>query len=126
MTVSAGEYDSRTGNFFASHKIEDYSQVVASEKAFGRRVARMAKAAEVPWEIAVFAGHIASDEEAIQILKQIKSARGTADEYLQWELGCGIARRTTAIEELLGETWKKLRCRGQKQTTTLAKYLLGE
>lgn len=126
VTVDAGEYDSRTGKFYASHKVEDYTKVVASEKAFGRRASRMAKAAEVPWEIAVFVGHIASDEEAVSILKQVKSARGTADERLQWELKCGIGRRTAAIEALLGETWGKLNCRGQRQTTTLANYLLGE
>ncbi len=56
----------------------------------------------------------------------LKSARGTADEDMQWELSCGIGRRTAAIEALLGDTWRKLNCSGQRQTTILANYLLGE
>ena len=127
VTVTSGVYDQRTGEFYASYAVEDYATIVASQKSFGRRVSRMAKVAGVPWEIGVFVGHIADENEGIEILKSIKAARGTADKSLEWELGhCGIARRTAAIEELLGENWGKLKCRGQNQTTTLANYLLGE
>ena len=124
VTVSANNYSG--GDFYDSYQIEDYTKIVARQKAFGRRVARLAKAAGVPWNIAVFVGHIENDEEAVSILKQVKSVRGTADESMQWELSCGIGRRTSAIEALLGETWRKLNCSGQKQTTILADYLLGE
>lgn len=126
VTVSANNYDSWSGSFYASYTIEDYTKIVAQQKAFGRRVARLAKKAGVPWNIGVFVGHIEEDEEAVSILKQVKSARGTADEYMQWELSCGIGRRTAAIEALLGDTWRKLNCSGQRQTTILADYLLGE
>ncbi len=124
VTVSANNHCG--GEFYDSYRIEDYSKIVASQKAFGRRVSRLAKQAGVPWEIGVFVGNIGTDEEAVQILKQVKSARGTADESLKWELCCGIGRRTTALETILGETWKKLNCKSQKQTKTLANYLLGE
>ena len=97
-----------------------------SQKAYGRRVARLAKATGVPWNVAVFAGNIADDAEAIEVLKAVKAAKGTANESLQWELSCGIGRRVAAIEMMLGDTWHKLSCSGQKQTTTLADYLLGE
>lgn len=126
VTVSANNYDSWSGSFYASYTIEDYTKIVAQQKAFGRRVARLAKKAGVPWNIGVFVGHIEEDEEAVSILKQVKSARGTADEDMQWELSCGIGRRTAAIEALLGDTWRKLNCSGQRQTTILADYLLGE
>ena len=58
------------GEFYDSYQVEDYTKIVASQKAYGRRVA--------------------------------------------------------AIEMMLGDTWHKLSCSGQKQTTTLADYLLGE
>ncbi len=126
VTVSANSiyYD---GSFHNTYTVQDYSKVVAQEKAFGRRVARLAKRAGVPWNVGVFVGHIVDDDEAISILKQIKSVRGTADLDLQHELlRCGIGRRTAAIEYLLGDTWKKLNCKGQNQTTILADYLSGE
>ena len=124
VTVSANNYSG--GDFYDSYQIEDYTKIVAQQKAFGRRVARLARKAGVPWNIGVFVGHIEEDDEAVSILKQIKSARGTADEDLQWELSCGIGRRTAAIKQLLGETWEKLSCSGQIQTSTLADFLLGE
>lgn len=114
------------GEFYDSYQIEDYAKIVASQKAYGRRVARLAKAAGVPWNVAVFAGNIADDAEAIEVLKAVKAAKGTANEDLQWELSCGIGRRTAAIEALLGDTWRKLNCSGQRQTTILADYLLAE
>ena len=114
------------GEFYDSYQVEDYTKIVASQKAYGRRVARLAKAAGVPWNIAVFAGNIASDEEAINVLKSVKQVKGSADADLSWELSCGIGRRVTAIEQMLGETWNKLSCSGQKQTKTLADYLLAE
>lgn len=113
------------GEFYDSYQIEDYTKIVASQKAYGRRVARLARAAGVPWNIAVFAGNIADDSEAIEVLKAVKAAKGTADRDLQWELTCGIGRRVAAIEQMLGDTWQKLSCSGQRQTTTLAEYLLG-
>lgn len=103
--------------------LEDYNQKKEKKKVFGKKVSRLAKQAGVPWKIAVFVGE-ADEEEAISILEQVKSARGTANAELQWELSCGINRRTKALEELLGETWKKLNCSGQNRTTTLANYLL--
>lgn len=114
------------GEFYDSYQVEDYTKIVASQKAYGRRVARLAKATGVPWNVAVFAGNIADDAEAIEVLKAVKAAKGTANESLQWELFCGIGRRVAAIEMMLGDTWHKLSCSGQKQTTTLADYLLGE
>ncbi len=111
--------------FYDSYQVEDYTKIVASQKAYGRRVARLAKIAGVPWHIAVFAGNIADDGEAIEVLKVVKAAKGTADENLQWELSCGIGRRCAAIGALLGEAWQKPPCSGQRQTTTLANYLLG-
>ena len=124
VTVSANNYSG--GDFYDSYQIEDYTKIVAQQKAFGRRVARLARKAGVPWNIGVFVGHIEEDDEAVSILKHVKSARGTADEELQHELSCGIGRRTAAIKQLLGETWEKLSCSGQRQTTILAYYLLGE
>ena len=124
VTVSANNYSG--GDIYDSYQIEDYTKIVAQQKAFGRRVARLAKKAGVPWNIGVFAGHIESEEEAVSILKQVRSARGTADKSLQWDLSCGIGRKTAAIEALLGDTWRKLNCSGQRQTTILADYLLGE
>lgn len=124
VTVTTNIYSS--GNFYDSYQIEDYAKIVAQQKFFGRRVARLAKKADVPWNIGVFVGYIKEDDEAVSILKHIKSARGTSDEDIRYELSCGIARRTSAIEALLGDTWKKLDCSGQRQTTILANYLLGE
>jgi len=124
VTVSTNHYSG--GDFYDSYQIEDYTKIVAQQKAFGRRVARLAKKAGVPWNIGVFVGHIEEDEEAISILKHVKSVRGTANEDMQWELSCGIGRRTSAIEALLGDTWRKLNCSGQRQTRILADYLLGE
>lgn len=124
VTVSANNYN--TGTFYNSYSIEDYSKIVAQRKAFGRRMKRLSRQANVPWNIAVIAGHIESDKEAISILNLVKKARGTADKDLQWELSCGIGRRTAALETILGENWRKLDCSGQNRTTTLANYLLGE
>lgn len=124
VTVSAC-YTS--GVYFNSYNIEDYKQIVASKKAYGRRVSRLAKQAGVPWDIAVFTGNLADDGEVVAVLKAVKAAKGTADKATRWELSCGIGRRVAAIEKLLGgDTWKKLSCRGQRQTKTLADYLLGE
>ena len=123
VTVSANNYNG--GTFNDNFRIEDYGKIVAQEKAFGRRVARLAKKAEVPWNIAVFVGHMQDDDAAVQILKQVKSARGVATKEQQWELSCGIGRRTAAIEALLGETFDRLNCHGQNATRTLANYLLG-
>ena len=114
------------GEFYDSYQIEDYTKIVASQKAYGRRVARIARQAGVPWKIAVFAGNIADDGEAVEVLKAVKAARGTADEAISWELSCGIGRRVSAIEQMLGDTWQKLSCSGQNQTTTLAYYLRGD
>lgn len=106
--------------------IDEYAKIVAQKKAFGEKVHRIAKKAKVPWKIASFVGHIESEKEAVDILKRVKKARGTADECLQRELSYGIQRRTKAIETILGEDWKKFDCKGQKKTTILANYLLGE
>lgn len=114
------------GEFYDSYQIEDYAKIVASQKAYGRRVARLARNAGVPWNIAVFAGNIADDAEAVEVLKVVKAAKGTADKDLRWELTCGIGRRVAAIEQMLGDIWQKLSCSGQRQTTTLADYLLDE
>lgn len=125
VTVSTNNYSS--GGFYSSYRVDDYTKICAQQKYFGRRVARLAKKAGVPWNIGIFVGHIEDDDEAISILRHVKNARGTASEDLQYELSCGIGRRTDAIAEILGETWaKKLDCSGQKQTRTLANYLLGE
>ena len=107
-----------------NYYVEDYANVIARKKFFGRRVARLAKAAEVPWEVAVFAGYIEEDQEAIQILKEVKASRKNVTAYLREEPSHGIGRRVAAIEEILGRsTWINLRCRGQRATYTLAKYL---
>lgn len=124
VTVSANTYCE--GRFYDTYKIADYGKIVAQQKAFGRRVARLAKKAGVPWNIGVFVGQIAEDNEAVALLKQVKAARGTADANQQYELSCGIGRRTAAIEALLGDNWSKLNCSGQRQTSILAGYLLGE
>lgn len=122
VTVSANNYEH--GKFYTSYIIEDYSKIVAQRKVFGRRVARLAKQAGVPWDIAVFVGYIESDEEAIETLKQVKESTKKVDEDLRWELSCGIGRRVFAIQHILGEeTWEKLDCRGQSRTATLADYL---
>lgn len=124
VTVDGNLYNKTGGH--NGYTIEDYTKIVAKQKAFGRRVARLAKIVDVPWNIATFVGHIESDEEAIVILKQIKAAKGTADENICRELSRGIERRTGAIELLLGETWEKLNCVGQRQTRDLANYLLSK
>lgn len=70
-------------------------------------------------------GHIAEDDEAVEILLQVKTTREKVDDCLQWELSCGIGRRVAAIEALLGkDTWNKLNCSGQNKTRILANYLL--
>ena len=124
VTVAGNCYSG--GGFYDSYQIEEYAKVVASQKAYGRRVARLAKAAGVPWNIAVFAGDIADDKEAIEVLRSVKQAKGTADPDTRGDLSCGIGRRVYALEQMLGESWRKLSCSGQRQTTTLANYLLGE
>ena len=122
VTVSANNQE--RGKFYTSYIIEEYSKIVAQRKVFGRRVARLAKQAGVPWDIAVFVGYIESDEEAIETLKQVKESTKKVDEDLKWELSCGIGRRTAAIQYILGEdTWRKLKCSGQNQTAILADYL---
>ena len=88
-------------NPYDSYKIEDYQKIVAQQKVFGRRVARFAKTAGVPWEVAVFVGYLEDDDEAVEILKAVRAARGTVSEDLQWELECGIGRRTAAISSIL-------------------------
>ncbi len=109
-------------------EIKDYCQIQNQKKEFGRRASKRAKKADVPWKIAVFAGNIASDEEAVEILKKIKATVPVSDEALIWELTkCGIGRRTAAIKNVLGEdVWTQLKCNGQKQTRTLALYLVYE
>lgn len=124
VTVSANNHSG--GDFYDSYKVEDYTKIVAQHKAFGRRVARLANKAGVPWNIGVFVGHIAEEDEAISILEHVKSVRGTADAEMQWELSCGIGRRTAAIKALLGDTWSRINCSGQNKTKILANYLAGK
>lgn len=125
VTVSANNYSD--GNFYDSYHVEEYAPIVASQKAFGRRVGRLAKAAGVPWNVAVFVGNIADDTEAIAILNAVKASRARVFSDTAYELSCGIGRRVAAIQFVLGdELWGKLSCRGQQQTKTLANYLVGE
>lgn len=106
------------------YTLSDYSKEVERKKAFGRRVAKLSKKAGVPWNIGVFAGYIKDDNEAVEILKKVKSFHSKATEKQSYELGCGIGRRTSAIVEIIGEeTFDKLYCSGQNATQTLASYL---
>ena len=125
VTVITNRYSQFSG-FYDDYEVEDYATIVEKKKAFGRRVDRLAKAAGVPWNIAVMAGHITDAAEAIELLKRVKSAKAFVSEEYRTELGCGINRRTFALEKLLGDDWRKLTCKGQKQTTTLAEYLAAE
>ena len=96
------------------------------KKSFGKRVSLLAKRAGVPWEVAVFAGQVADDNEAVNILKAIKLAKNNITEDLSYELSYGINRRVDALSKVLGTTWEKLNCKGQRQTSTLASYLCKE
>ena len=125
VTVITNCYSQFSG-FYDDYEVEDYSLIVENKKAFGQRVARLAKAAGVPWNIAVMAGNISDDTEAIELLKRVKGAKAFVSEEYRTELGCGINRRSLALEKLLGDDWRKLTCKGQKQTTTLAEYLAAE
>lgn len=126
VTVIANCYEA--GDFYDTYKIEDYDEIRAKQKAFGRRVAKLAKEADVPWHIGVFVGHIEQDYIAVAILRAIKYYKETyMTEKIRRELKCGIKRRTSAIIQLLGdELWESLHCDGQNQTSTLAYYLLSE
>lgn len=122
VTVITNLYSQFSG-FHDDYELEEYAPIVERKKAFGHRVARLAKAAGVPWAIGVFAGHIEDNAEAIALLQRVKAAKANVTEDLRYELSCGISRRTAAIEEILGDTWSLLSCTGQKQTSTLASYL---
>ena len=126
VTVITNCYCQENGSFFDRFEVEEYAPIVERKKAFGHRVARLAKAAGVPWNIAVMAGNISDDAEAIELLKRVKGAKALVSKEYKTELGCGINRRTWALEKLLGDDWRKLTCKGQKQTTTLAEYLAAE
>lgn len=106
--------------------VEKYSDYVKAQKSFGRRVSKLSREADVPWKIGVFAGNIASDKDAIMVLKKIREATPVEDSDLLWELSCGINRRNEAIKQVLGEEiFSLLSCKGQNQTKTLALYLSG-
>ena len=96
------------------------------KKVFGERVNRLAKLAKVPWEIAIMVGCIKNDDEAVLILKQIKSKKGTANDDLQWELLSGSDCMIPAIEKILGDNWSKLECNSKERISILADYLLQE
>jgi hypothetical protein len=105
-------------------KIEDLEKVREDKRAFGRRCARLASAAGVPWKVAILAGKIDDDEKAIRLLKAIRAARGKANIALKHELCCGIKRRTAGICQLIGgDTFSVISCKGQNATMTLAAYL---
>ena len=114
------------GEVYESYKIEDFTKFIASQKAFDRRIARLAKAANVPWEIAEFARNIDSDDEAIKVLKAVKAVRGTLSTELRKALSEKTENRVSTIKLLLGNTWWRLSCKGQQQIKTLANYLLGK
>lgn len=112
--------------FFYKYSIEEIVDVESKQKEFGRRVARLAQEVDIPWEIGVFAGHLESDEEVIEVLTAIKTAKGTAndDQSLQLTSAINSEQRTAVFEQILGKTWHQLNCKGQKATSTLANYLV--
>lgn len=117
------------GEYYDTYRVSDYEAIKDRRREFGRRVARLAKKADVPWEVGVFAGNIADEDEAVEVLKRVKYAKEHYANYteIRYELSCGIGRRTAAIEYVLGEElWHKLDCSGQNQTSTLAWYLSSE
>jgi len=118
--------------------VEDYKEAMekraeasrcrlATEKYFGRLADRRSKAAGVPWGVAILVGHIESDEEALSVLNEVK------EKHLQNEFPCTkddlIYNRehvATALHNVLGDTWYKLDCHGQKRYTYLVNYLAGK
>ena len=121
-------YSKRYGfsEYFENYIIEELVDVEAKQKAFGRRVARLAKEADVPWEIGVFAGHLEEDDEVISVLTAIKAAKGNIDENQSTQLSSETnpEQRTAVFMQLLGDIWQKLNCHGQRSITTLASYLV--
>ena len=111
--------------FYDALVVKDLEEVKEAQRDFGRRCADLAKEVSIPWEIAVFAGNVESDSEAIRLLTIIKAAKGKAHcSSLRHELACGINRRTSAIRQLIGdEVFDAINCRGQRATKTLASYL---
>ena len=112
--------------FFYKYSVEEIVEIESKQKEFGRRVARLAQKVDIPWAIGVFAGHHESDEEVIKVLTALKAAKGTADDAQSLKLtsASNSEQRTAIFEQLLGETWHQLNCRGQKATSTLANYLI--
>ena len=123
VTVNSRRYG--YSEYFDNYIVEELVDVEAKQKAFGRRVARLSKEADVPWEVGVFAGHLEEDDEVISVLTAVKAAKGTADEKQNMQLTSesGIEQRTAVFVQLLGDTWEKLNCHGQRSIQTLATYL---
>ena len=128
VTVHCNEY---TGSGFVdTFEFSDYQEVRNREKEFGRRASKLAKITEVPWKIAVMAGHIEDDDEAIEVLRKIRRARTAflkdPDPDYLIELDCGYERRNAAINALLEEeVLRQLDCTSQKRTRDLAMYMAG-
>ena len=89
------------------------------------RVSNLAKKSGVPWRIAILVGDIVSDDEAIEILKDIELiAKNKNFEALDvFMLSSNIENRKKVFEKLIKD-FDKIECEEQKEISVLADYLL--